>query len=320
MDQNLKSRTLEKLTKAQNILVVAPQDSGFDVLASALSIYLSTIKLGKNTAIIAKPPTVSDANNLYGVDKIGKSISNSFVIVIDDAISSVDKVTHFLDKNQLKISVHPLAGSKGVSKEQVSFEKGYLKPDFIFAMDFESLNQLKQEITHEQNIDPETWIISVNKKSPNQKFAQVAVSSPDAASLCEITTQLLQEMALPLDEDIAFNLYSGISYATNNFALGNCTSNTFQIASYLVKFGAAKASFAKKNQRKTDRIPEVNISKQKLQNFEQDIDNDLSQKTHNIKLEEVEREKVPQDNDGSEAEWLKPPKIFRGANSFDKEY
>lgn len=314
MDQDLKNKTLDRLTKAQNILIAVPQDSSFDALASGLALYLSTKKLGKNASIIAKAPTVSDANHLYGVDKIGKSASDSFVIVIDDAVNTVDKVTYFLDKTRLKITIHPLGGSKGVSQNQISYENAPIKPDFVFALGFEALDQLKQEITQEQNIDPEIWIVSVNKSSPSQKFAQVAVSSPDAASLSEVTAQLLQELALPLNEDIAYNLYAGISDSTQNFNLSLTKPSTFQIASFLVKFGAAKASFATRSPEKPNQREMKPQQTPIRQSFP--IKPTFESTTP---IEEVEKEKG-YDDGNSEADWLKPPKIYKGTNSFDKEY
>jgi len=314
MDQDLKNKTLDRLTKAQNIIIAVPQNTSFDSLASGLALYLSTKKLGKNASIFGKNPTISDANQLYGVDKIGNSASDSFVIVVDDAVSTVDKVTYFLDKTRLKITIHPLGGSKGVTQNQISYENAPIKPDFVFALGFDNLDQLKHDITQEQNFDPEIWIVSVNKSSPSQKFAQVAVSSPDAASLSEVTAQLLQELALPLNEDIAYNLYAGISEATQKFKISLTKPSTFQIASFLVKFGAAKASFATKPNLET-----IEAKKEEKASSNQSFSiQPVFQKSASV-LEEVEKEKN-RDGQNSETDWLKPPKIYKGTNSFDKEY
>ena len=72
MDPSSKEKTLERLTKAQNVSIIVSDSSGFDGLASGLALYLSLTKLGKNIALYAKHPTVGDASKLYAVDKIGK--------------------------------------------------------------------------------------------------------------------------------------------------------------------------------------------------------------------------------------------------------
>ncbi len=171
MDPNLKDQTLSKLTKAENILICAPENGNLDQLASALALYLSMVKIGKNVQISAKRPTVGDARKLYGVADVGKltSATNNLVVVIDNAIESVDKVTHFLENDKLKIVIHPLTESKGVTKEQVSFESSPKKPDFIIAIGIRTFDQLKNIFTHEQIIDPNAWIVSINKGEKPEK-------------------------------------------------------------------------------------------------------------------------------------------------------
>ena len=126
MDQNSKEKTLENLTRAENILIAVSDNSDLDTLASGLALYLSCLKLGKNVSVLAKPPSVGQALMLYGVDKIGKATGKkNLVIVLDNAVKSVDKVTYFLDNDKLKIVVHHLPGSQGVIKEQISFEETF---------------------------------------------------------------------------------------------------------------------------------------------------------------------------------------------------
>ena len=100
MDQNFKEKTLENITKAEAVSVLVSKAGGFDGLAAGLALYLSLTKLEKKVNILAQAPTVSDARRLYGVDYIGKTEKdNNLVIVINDAVATVDKVTYFLDKN-----------------------------------------------------------------------------------------------------------------------------------------------------------------------------------------------------------------------------
>lgn len=315
MDQDLKQKTQERITKAENILICTSKDNLFDETASALALYMSLAKLGKKIQVIAKTPTVDDALKLYAVDKIGKNstASSNLVVVVDDAINSVDKVTYFLDKDRLKIVIHPLSGAN-VQKNQISFENAPLKPDIIFTIGIKSAEELKSNIVHEQNVDSNVWIISVIKGFVNQKYAQVNISSSETSSISEIIAQLIQELALPINEDIAFNLYMGISNATSNFLPTRSTPSTFQIAAWLLKFGAGKASLAKQKDITRNAQPE---------NFPSFPPASLSKKMQlqptptvfeETPIEQVEREKQ------SEDEWLKPPKIFKGAKSFDTEY
>ncbi|OGD82989.1 hypothetical protein A2165_03940 [Candidatus Curtissbacteria bacterium RBG_13_40_7] len=309
MDENLKQGTLEKLTKAQAILVAVSPASGFDGLACGLALYLSLSKLGKNVAILAKPPTVSDAMKLYSVDKVGgANQSNNMVIVVKDAVTSVDKVTYFLDGDRLKIVLHSLAGSQGVIKDQISFEQAPPKADLIFTIGFSSKEELKNEFIHEQLFDSTVWIVNIAKSILEQKFAQANFSNPEATSFSEICAQLIQQLALPLNEDIAYNLYAGIAYATENFSISKSSPVSFEIASWLVKFGAARASFAR------EIAKPVQESKIQPQSQIQPDYYTPSTPYEAPPIEEVEKEKKSQED------WLKPPKIYKGSKSFDSEY
>lgn len=328
MDEYLKKQTLERITNAQSILVAVSKRSGFDGLASGLAVYLSSKKLGKNVSICAMDPTVGDAQSLYGVDKIGKSEGKKdLVLVIDNAVKNVDKVTYFLENGVLKIVVHSFPDSTGVLKDDVSFEKAASKPDLIFAIGFNSLEELRNEIVHEQNISSQLWILSINKDSSSQKFAQINIHEHNAASVSEITSKLLQELALPVDEDISFNLYSGIKNATYMFSPKFAKPSSFEAAQYLIKLGAGKASLAETNEFRqsstarqskradfglgTSRKVIVQEDNQLLQS--QPTDRSLFRDKHQAPIEDVEAK------ERSQKSWLKPPKIYRGSKSFDTE-
>lgn len=324
MDQNLKQNTLDNLAKAQSILVIVADNSGFDGLASGLSLFLASQKFGKNASIFAKSPTVGDAQKLYGVDQIGKAQgAKNLVVVVENAVDTVDRVSHYLDGDKLKLILHAFPGSKGPSKEEVSMSEEIMAPDVVFAVGFESEELLKEQITHVQNISPNAWLINVSKVDMGQIFAQVNYFEFGSSSVSEVTAKFISDLAMPIDEDIAFNLYEGIAQSTKRFDAGLVGQNTFDVASWLVKFGAGKASFAAKEEKTSDQpkaIPfTVDQKPQNISNLQQDdpkqsrdkfVLPDLSE-FDQTPIEQVEREKE------TDKDWLAPPKIYKGSKSFD---
>lgn len=315
MDNKLKQQTLDRLVSAQSILIAVSQKAGFDGIAAGLSLYLSIKKLGKNVSIIAKNPTIGDARLLYGVDKIGKSENKKdLVISIADAVKNVDKVTYFLDGDKLKIVVHAFAQSNGISTEEITFDKASTKADMLLSLGFSSLDELRSELTHEQDINSNIWIINLNNSTPIKKFAQLDISDPSASGISEITTTFFQLMALPLDEDIAFNLYSGVAASSQMFSPKVVTPNTLQAASWLLKFGAGKASLAQTvNAPYEDSIKPIGSALTEQPDVQHFTKNQSSEEIIEESLDQVEKEKQAQ------KEWLKPPKIYRGSKSFDIE-
>jgi hypothetical protein len=333
MDQNLKDQVLDNLTKAENILIVVAKPLGFDGLAAGLALYLSLIKLDKNVSIIAQAPTVGDAQSLYAVDAIGKGGgARNPVVVIEDAVETVDHVTYFLDKTKLKVVIHPLPGTREIPENRISVEYVAAPANLIFAIGVDNLHDLRSEFTREQEINPEAWIININNKEPSQKFAQIDVVNTHAAGVSEVTAKMLQDMALPVDEDVAFNLYGGIRASTNNFSPNLVSPMSFEIASWLLKFGAGKASLARQANA-VESHQTIQTSAQEAQGKppyepypqpqpfltqQQDEESeDFFEKV--IAPEEVETQPQQPKETPKSGDWLKPPKIYKGSKSFDRE-
>lgn len=313
MEEQIKEQALSALTKAQDITILAFEKSGFDALASGLALFLSLEKLGKNIQIVTKLPTVGDALSLYGVDRIGSQIKQNLQIIINNAVDNVDKVTYNLEGEKLKIVVHNLPNSKGVSQNEVSIEKNRGKTDILILLGTNSEELVINESIHEQINNPEIFKINISKENLTNNIAQLNLVSPDAPALSELSTFFIQELALPIDEDIAYNLYAGIANSTAMFSPAVAKPSTFEAALWLIKFGAGKASFAKKVD--TQRITQVGQTK--AEDFSQKVDNiqpAIGFEINQTPIEDVEREKQPKDSS-----WLKPPKIYHGSKSFDSE-
>lgn len=319
MDPKLKDTVLDQIAKAESIaIVVSKQPLGFDGLAAGLSLYLSLIKLDKNVSIVAQPPTVGDAQSLYGVDRIGSNQSNKNPqIVVENAIETVDKVTHFLDKDKLRLIIHQLPGTPTITKDQIKIEYTQTPANLIFAVGIDNLPDLRSQLTNGQEFTPEALIINISNLEPSQKFASIDIVNTQAASVSEVAAKMIQDFALPLDEDIAFNLYSGVRASTNNFSPSLVSSLTLEIASWLLKFGAGKASLARQAAPSFPfPFPQMNPAPrpqpQQPVDIDENLDDDFFEKMTALENVEtaVQGQEAPKSN-----EWLKPPKIYKGSKS-----
>ncbi len=321
MDQNSKDQTLEGLTKSENILIVAARDLAFDGLASGLALYLSLAKLDKQVIILAPEPQVADAQKIYGVDHVGKTSGiKTPLIIVRNAPQTVDKVTYFLDGDTLKVVIHPLAQGSGVAKDQISLEYTNNQIELVFALGFASFEKLRSEITREYTIDSNTRIISIDKQEPSQKYAQSNFIDPNVTSVGEITAKLIQDLALPIDEDIAYNLYAAIREATGNFSPAKASTKTLEIASWLLKFGAGRASLA---QGESGR---ARIAQKFDQNRHEETSSALPPSQVPSASPLFDRIPTIEELEGKQehtevgsGDWLKPPKIYQGSKSFDRE-
>lgn len=302
MDDYLKQQTQDKITNSKKICVAISQALGFDGLASGLALYLSLSKLGKTPTVLGKSPSVDEAMKLYGVGKIGsKGDKQNLVINIQNAATNVDKVTYALEGKNLKVVVHALPNSFGISQNDISFSNEALNPDLIIAIGYNSIQGLKNDFTHEQSIDSNVFLININKTQVSENFAQINILEEGATGVSEVVARLLQELALPVDEDIAYNLYSGISSSTQNFSPSLTSPASFEVAQWLIKFGAGKASFATGQAQAIKNQPVVSEMLQQA-----------PQMQNTTPITQTVEESAQED-------WLKPPKIYHGAKSFDTE-
>ncbi len=320
MDTTLKDQVQGNLTKAQNILIAVSKNSGLDGLASGLALYLSLRKLKKNVTIFAKDPTVNDARLLYGVGDIGKKLgSKDLVIEVNDAIKNVDKVTYNLDKDVLKIVIHALPTSHGVNKEDLTFNETYSAADLLISIGYTNGQELNTDIEHGLENNTNIFIINIDKATPDKKFAQIEIIDHQSPSISETVTGLTQLVALPVDEDIAFNLYTGIASATRMFSPSVARPQTLSTAAWLLKIGAGKAGLAQKPNPEQSQPQDIQIQPATSQLQTEDTiqqQENYSQTQGEINttpIEQVEREVQDQED------WLKPPKIYRGSKSFDIE-
>ena len=334
MDHNDQETILSKLTKSEQPLVVVSPKGTFDDLAAGLALYLSIKNLGKKSSIYANTPTIGEARRLYGVGEIGNIVNQkNLVITVQNAVKSVDKVSYFLDRdNRLNITVHALPGGPGVLKEDVSFDNLPVLADIVFAIGFESKMELEQIITPEQLNNPNVLTIGINKTPVSQKIAQINIIDSGSMSMCETVTEIIQKLALPVNEDIAYNLFAGISFASDNFSPAKSTQRGFHLAGWLVKFGAGRSSMA------TFSGNDSRFSKS--QTFAPQMTSSQSMAAKNVMITKVDNNLAqdqaksqenfpPQDHKASSnfpkktsesnKDWLRPPKIYKGSKSFDRE-
>src|SRR5262249_37411190 len=80
------------------------------------------------------------------------------------------------------------------------------------------------------------WI-NVDHHPSNPGYGDLVYIDPKAPATGQILFELLKSQKLPIDPDIAENLYVAIATDTGSFQYPNTTSRTFEIAAELVRAG-----------------------------------------------------------------------------------
>jgi len=182
------------------------------------------------TSIIEKINTAENIILLVHENPDGDAVGS--IISLFRALSKYGKkVTGAIEK--IPVNCEFLLNSIG--KEIKTFSDIDLRDeyDLCIALDCGDLNRMG-----------EAKVLFVNAKDTacidhhftNDNFANSNYIRPDAAATGEIIFDLLKEMNIEIDSEIAMALYAAIASDTGNFSHNNTTKKTFQIVSELVSY------------------------------------------------------------------------------------
>ncbi|MBC7087319.1 MAG: bifunctional oligoribonuclease/PAP phosphatase NrnA [Tissierellales bacterium] len=165
--------------------------------------------------------------------------------------------------------------------------------DVLFVLDSSDAERLGD---NKRFIEKAKYIINIDHHISNNNFGHLNIVEPKASSTCEIIYNIISELNLPIDSNIATCIYTGISTDTGRFMYENVNENTHLIVSNLLALGTDiyyvnKKLYQSRSLSKTKLFIEV-ISSSKL--F---FDNKVS--VAKVTLENLNRANArPEDSDG----------------------
>ena len=108
--------------------------------------------------------------------------------------------------------------------------------DFDIAIALDTAIQSRLGVAGEKVRSAKKWI-NIDHHPSNPGYGDVVYIDAESPATGQIIFQLISSQGLPLDRDIAENLYVAISTDTGSFQYPNTTARTFEIAAALVKNG-----------------------------------------------------------------------------------
>lgn len=229
------------LTPAQNILVTLPKNLTFDQTAAGLALFLSLQKTGKQVSVLASDQMTVDFSHLVGVDKVTSELGGQdLVLALDVPIESIEKVSSNEDGGKLNLVIQTKPNYPPLSREKVVFSSARATGDLIFvvgASKLEDLGQIYEENVALLRVKP---IVNIDCRADNNQFGHLNFIDPGASSCSEIVVSLIENLGLPVDEDIGGNLLLGLERATDNFQNPLVTARTFEAAAFCLRAGARK--------------------------------------------------------------------------------
>jgi len=296
--QQIFNRISQVLSQKSAGVIILPVNPSVDCVAAATSLYLALIKSGKNISLTCSTKVDYD---LTAVDKIQKNLNasgDSLMISFPYIDGAIDKIDYRIEGETFNLIITPREGFAKLDPSKVSYSYTGGKIDFIFVLDSPNLTSLGECYQNNQNQFQGVEIINIDRHLTNTNFGTINYVNKTASSLSEMIFQLIKNLNINLDKEIATNLYAGVVAATNNFSSYSVTAQTFEAAAALLKTGAIKKIIRKPSettQAKTFAPPSF-----------------APKKPFDVKpIESIEKESKSKQSQETPDDWLKP-KIFKG--------
>ena len=232
-------RTL--LESARHVSILLGQKPHFDTVASALGLKVSLESSGKNTRVICPDPMLVEFNRLVGVESVTNIFgSRNMIISFPEQTEHVDKVSYNLEKGELQLVISPKADAPDLDHHKLKFISGTGKTDLIILMNVDELADLGEIFEQARDHLQNTTLVSVSHRPTRENYTLHQFHDPEASSLSEIVTHLINSLGLSLDNDAASNLLVGLEKSTDNFQSPEVTATTFEAAVILMRQGAKR--------------------------------------------------------------------------------
>jgi len=256
------------LNTSKTIFILLPQHLILDNVAAAVSLSLSLEKAGKKASVFCSYPMTVEFSFLVGIDKVKNQLEGKNLVISFDYIEdSVDKVSYNIENNKFNLVIQSKEGYPPLSSQKVQYSYAGANADLFLVIGADSLKDVGE-------------IYFSNQKALDEgKVVNLEVADFQASCYCELVANLIAQLGLPVDEDIATNLLAGLEKETVGFSPEKCGPAAFEAAAFCLKAGG---------HRPVGRIPQNSVKKV--------VDEKKSQ--------EVKKEELPPD-------WL-APKIYKG--------
>lgn len=241
MENDSIQKIKDVLDKNEVIGIAVSKNPNLDEMGAALSLYLSLKADGKQVSIASPTEPLVENSSLVGIDKVKTNFSSDkgdLVVSFPYKDGDIEKVSYTIEDGNLNIIVKGGAFGLSFSEKDVRYKRGGTTPELLFIVGTARISDLGNLFNPESLKN--TTVVNIDNKQDNQGFGDVVYVSQSASSVSEQVANVLTTLGFPMDTDIAQNLISGISFATDNFAHPKTTALAFEITALLLRKGAVR--------------------------------------------------------------------------------
>lgn len=232
------------VANARKVLILTHQNPSLDAMASLLAIKLAMEKMGKQVTAVVESGAGAEFASLSGASSVKHSIEggNNLVLTYKPyALEDFEKVSYAEEEGPEPSFVLTIIPKEGVvldpAKFHFSSSGGNVSCDLVFVIETTAPQSLGNLYNQSIFNNPTVNIINIDNHDENKDYGRFNLVEPQAATVSEITTFFLRAVNVPMDKEIANNLYKGLVDGSNNFQGSKITAATFEAAAMCLRSG-----------------------------------------------------------------------------------
>lgn len=228
MDRDNDYNQIQGMISANSRFSVLIAESTVDMLAAGLSLALSLESAGKEVSVFGSRIPQQEQMEIVGVEKIQEELAEKdMVIVFNYPLDKIDKVSSSEENNRLNLVVKVKPDGEPIRKDQVEIVPPQKPAQVGFIVGDEALIAGAGKLVNQGS-----WV-RFGSDGQERSWAKVNLTDRQVSS-SEQVARMIQAIGLPMDRNIAKNLFLGIKAATNSFELVN-SYRSFEVAALCFK-------------------------------------------------------------------------------------
>lgn len=243
MDKTLVQKLKDAIGKSNSIGIAVGSNPTVDEMGAALALYLLLKNANKKVSVASPTDPIVEISSLVGINKVQRQFggdAGDLIVSFPYQEGEIEKVSYTLENNFLNIIVKASEQGLSFDEQDIRYTRGSGSIDLLITVGVSSLEEIGDVIDEQKLSD--IRVINIDIEPNNQGFGDVVLVQPQASSLSEYVADIVLTLGFTIEQDAAQNLMSGIMFATKNFQDPRTTSIAFEIAAFLMKRGARRAS------------------------------------------------------------------------------
>lgn len=230
------NRIIEKINKAENILVALSRNPSTDEIAAAIGLAMYLEELGKHTTAIysGETPNVLEFLKPEETFETNTNSLQDFIVALNK--EKADHLRYRIDGDYVKVYITPYKTT--INQDDLEFSHGDYNVDLVIALNVPTASDLDAALSEHGRIMHDASAIDITTGEPG-RFGEIEWNDQNSSSVGEMVANLLLAMKKPqVKKEVATALLTGMVSATNRFSNENTKPSTMSMAAKMMELGA----------------------------------------------------------------------------------